>query len=174
MGGHPLHLVRTNTVSASGKMSPWRSPLFSTTSSVPSYLTPPLSPYVGPRASPEPRATPRPEGPAPSLTLSSGAVDCAGELRLSVARPPYFNSVPRTVSGRCTEVHGCFPWTSSPGPSSHRPSLAAPCHTLCAVWTLTWYVHGLGFGPRRGRRRPIARVDICASLGHRVAAGEPP
>jgi hypothetical protein len=64
------------------------SPLFFTTSSVPSHLTPPLSPYAGPRASPEPRASPQPEGPAPSPSLSSGAVDYTGEFCPSVTRLP--------------------------------------------------------------------------------------
>jgi hypothetical protein len=45
---------------------------------------------------------------------------------------------------------------------------------LRAVWTSTWYVHSLRFGPRHGRRRPIARVNICVQLGRRVAVGEPP
>jgi hypothetical protein len=109
-GGHPLRLVCTSVVSASDKPSPPYSPLFSTTSSVLSHLTPPLSPYAGPRASPEPRAAPQPEGPAPSPSLSSGAVDGAGELCLSVVHPPRFDSAPGTVSGRCAEVHGYFPW----------------------------------------------------------------
>jgi hypothetical protein len=46
--------------------------------------------------------------------------------------------------------------------------------TMRAVWTSTWSVHCLHFGPRHARRCPIARVNICAQLGHRVAAGEPP
>jgi hypothetical protein len=74
------------------------------TLSVSSHLTPPLSPCVGSRASPEPRAAPRPEGSAPSPSLSSGAIDRAGELRLSVVRPPRFYSAPGIVSGRCAEV----------------------------------------------------------------------
>jgi hypothetical protein len=111
--GHTLHLVYTSAVSAFGKPSLPRSPLFSTTSSVLSHLTPPRSPYAGPRASPELRVAPRPEGPAPSLSLSSSTVDCNGELRLSVVRPPRFDSPLGIVSGRCAEVHECFPWTSS-------------------------------------------------------------
>jgi hypothetical protein len=150
-GGHPLYLVHTSTVSASGKPSPPRSPLFSATLLVPSHLTPPLSLYAGPRASPEPRAAPRPEGLAPSSTLSSDTVDRADELCLSVVQPPRFNSTPGTMSGRCTEVHRCFPWTSSSGSSSHRPSLAAPRHVLRVVWTSTWSVHSLRFGPRHAR-----------------------
>jgi hypothetical protein len=121
-----LHPVRTSVVSASGKPSPSRSPIFSTTSSVPSHLTPPLSPYAGPRAPPGPIAAPQPEGPAPSPLLSSGVVDSASELRLSVVHPPRFDSAPGTMSGRCTEVHGCFPCTSSREPSNRRPSLAVP------------------------------------------------
>jgi hypothetical protein len=98
----PLHLVRTSTVSTSGKPSPLHPPMFSTASSVPSRLTPPLSPYVGPRASPEPRATPQPEGLAPSPPLSSGAVDRIGEFRPSVARLPRFELGLSIVSGECT------------------------------------------------------------------------
>jgi hypothetical protein len=113
-------------MSAAGEPSPPHSPLFSVTSLVPSHLTPPLYPYTRSRASPDPRAVPQPEGPAPSPTLSSGTVDRTGELRFSVVRPPRFDSAPGTVSGTCTKVHGCFPWTSSHVLSSHRPSLAAP------------------------------------------------
>jgi hypothetical protein len=46
--------------------------------------------------------------------------------------------------------------------------------TPYAVWTSMWSVHGLCFGPRRAKQRPITRIDICAYLGHRVATGEPP
>jgi hypothetical protein len=136
-GGHPLHLVCTSVVSASGKPSPPCSPLFSATSSRPSPLTPPLYPYTDPRASLEPRAAPRPEGPAPSPSLSSDTIDRVDELRLSVVRPHRFDSAPGTMSGRCAEVHGYFPWTSSRGPSSRQPSLAAPrcapCGPRCAM-----------------------------------------
>jgi hypothetical protein len=173
-GGHPLHLVRTSAVSAPGKPSPQRLPLFSATLSVPSHLTPPLSPCVGPRALPEPRVTPRPGGPAPSPPLSSGAIDRVSELHLSVVHPPRFDSAHGTVSGRCAEVHGCFPWTSSHRPSYRRPLLAAPRHALHAVWTSTWYVHSLCFGPCHARRCPIARGNIYAQLGRRVAVDEPP
>jgi hypothetical protein len=177
--GRPLHLVCTSAVFAPGKPSPSCLPLFFATSSVPSHLTPPLSPCVGPIALPEPRATPRPEGPSPSLplsfgaidrakgpapspSLSSGAIDRASELRLSVIHPPLFDSTPGTVSGRCAEVHGCFSWTSSRGSSSRWLSPAAPRRALRVVWTSMWSVHGLRFGPRHARRRPIAWGNICA------------
>jgi hypothetical protein len=123
---------------------------FSATSSVPSHLTPPLYLCVGPRASPEPRAAPRPEGLAPSSPLSSCTVDRTGELRLSIVRPPHFDSVPGIMSGRCAEVHRCFQWTSSHGSSSRRTSLAVPRRlpaprTACRVdldvvypWPLVW------------------------------------
>jgi hypothetical protein len=111
---------------ASGKSSPPCSPLFSTTPLVPSYLSPPLSPCVGPGASPDLVAAPRPGGPAPSSPLSSSAVDRAGEFHISIIHPPRCNLVPWTVSGRCAEGHGCAPWRPSYGSSSHRPSLAAP------------------------------------------------
>jgi hypothetical protein len=165
-GGHPLRLVRTRVVSASGKPSPSHSPLFSTTSLVPSHLTSPLSPYAGPRASPEPRAARQPEGPAPSPPLSSDAVDHAGELRLFVIHPPRFDSAPGTVSGRCTEVYGCFPWTSSIGSSSHRSSLAAPAsRAACRV-------HLDVVCPR-----PPLRATLCQAaphcLGHQLCAAWP-
>jgi hypothetical protein len=161
-------------LSAFGKLPPPRLASVPTTLLVPSHLTPPLFPCVGPRASPEPRAAPRPEGPAPSPPLSSGTIDRADELRLSVVRPSRFDSVPGTVSGRCTEVHGCFLWTSSRGSSSRWSSLAAPRRALRAVWTSTWSVHAHRFRPHRAKRCTIARIDIHAQLGHRIAASEPP
>jgi hypothetical protein len=145
----------------------------SATSSVLSHLTPPLSPCVGSRASPDLRAAPRPEGPAPSPPLSSGAIDCVGELRLSVVHPPRFDLASGTVLGRCAEVHGCFPWTSSRGQPSRRSSLAAPCRALHAKWTSTWSVHSLRFRPHHARRRLIAQVDNRAQLGRQVVTGEP-
>jgi hypothetical protein len=166
---HALDLL-----SASGKLPPSCLASVPTTLSVPSHLTPPLSQYAGSRASPEPRAAPRPDGTAPSLPLSSGAVDRAGELRLFVVHPPCFDSAPGTMSGRCAEVHGCFPWTSSHGSSSHRPSLAVPRRALRAVWTSMWSVHNLCFGPCHARRCLIARVIIHAQLGHQVFVSEPP
>jgi hypothetical protein len=109
---YAMHGYKRRSPSAShphqcSKPSLPNSPLFSTTSSVQSHLTPPLSSYACPRA-----------------------INHTGELRLSVVRPPRFDSAPGTVSGRCAEVHGCFPWTSSHGPSSCRPSLTAPRHAL--------------------------------------------
>jgi hypothetical protein len=95
----PLHLIRTYTMSASGKPSLPHQPLFSATSSVPSCLTPPLSPYVGPRASAEPRAAPQPEGSAPSPPLSSDTINRAGEFRPSVAYLPRFELGLSTMSG---------------------------------------------------------------------------
>jgi hypothetical protein len=130
------------------------SPLFSATSSVTSHLTPPLSSYAGPRASSKPRAAPQPEGPAPSPPLSSGAVDRADQLRLSVVRHPHFDSAPGTISSRCAEVHGCFPWTSSRGPSSRRSSLAAPRHAPAPC------------GPRRG-------MSMAFASGQAVQGGDP-
>jgi hypothetical protein len=150
-GNHPLRLVRTSVVSTSGKPSPPHSPLFS---SVPSHLTPPLSLYTGPRASPEPRAAPQPEGPTPSPTLSSGAVDRAGELCLSVVHPPHFDSMPGTMSGRCAKVHGCFPWTYSHGSFGHRPSLAAPHRAPVPC------------GPRHG-------LSMVSALGHAMPTSAP-
>jgi hypothetical protein len=113
-------------LSASGKPSPPRSPLFSATLPVPSHLTPLLSPCAGPGASPYLGAVPRTEGPTPSPPLSYRAVDRAGELRISVVRPPRWNLEPWIVSCRCVEGHGCAPWTPSHGLSSHRPPPPMP------------------------------------------------
>jgi hypothetical protein len=64
------------------------SPLFSTTSSVPSHLTH-LSPRTQvPKLHQSPKLLPNLKGPAPSPPLSSGAIDCTGEFRPSVARLP--------------------------------------------------------------------------------------
>jgi hypothetical protein len=43
-----------------------------------------------------------------------------------------------------------------------------------AVWTSTWSVHGLCFGPHHASWHPIARVISCVQVGRRVATGEPP
>jgi hypothetical protein len=117
-------------LSASGKPSPQRSPLFSTTLSVPSRLTPPLSPCVGPGASLELGVAPRPEGPTPLPSLSSDAVDRASELHISVACPPHCELVLSIMSGRCTVVHGRHPCSPSRRPSSRWPPPPAPRCTL--------------------------------------------
>jgi hypothetical protein len=111
---------------ASGKLSPPCLPLFSATPSVPSHLTPPLSPCVGPGPLLDLRAAPRLEGSTPSPPLSCGDVDRAGELRISIVRPPRCDLVPWTMSGRCDEGHGCTPWTPSHGLSSCRLPPPAP------------------------------------------------
>jgi hypothetical protein len=126
-GPHVASRPHQRPLSASGNPSPSRSPLFSVTPSVPSHLTPPLSPCAGPGALPELGVAPRTEGPTPSPPLSSDAVDSAGELRISVARPPHYELVLSTVSGRCTVVHGrclCSP--------SRRPPPPVPRSALCA------------------------------------------
>jgi hypothetical protein len=121
-GGHPLHLVYTSAVSASGKLSPLRLPMFPTTSSMPSHLT-----HLSPRMQvPEFRQSPE-LLPDPKDWYRNG------ELRLSVVCPPRFDSAPGTVSGRCVEVHECFLWTSSRGSSSRRASQAAPRRAMCVV-----------------------------------------
>jgi hypothetical protein len=97
-----LHLIRTRAVSASGKPSPPHPPLFSTASSVPSHLTPPLSPYTDPRASPEPNAAPQSEGPTPSPPLSFDAITRTGELCPSIARLPRCELGLSIMSGECT------------------------------------------------------------------------
>jgi hypothetical protein len=60
-----------------------------------------------------------------------------------------------------------FPWAV-------QSPIASARATRCIVWTLTWSVDGLRFGPRRARRCPVARVCTLAQLGHQLAAGEPP
>jgi hypothetical protein len=147
-----LLVVRAiSLLSTFGKSSPPCSPLFSTTPLVLSHLTPHLSLCTGPGASPDLRAAPRPEGTKPSPSLSSDSINRASELCISVVHPPHCDLVSWTVSGRCVEGHGCAPWTPSHRSSSHRPSLAAPCHVLRIVWTSTWFVDGLRFGPRCAR-----------------------
>jgi hypothetical protein len=147
-------------LSASSKSSPPCSPLFSATPSVPSHLTRPLYPCVGPGASPDLGAAPRPEGSTSLPLLSSGAVDRAGELRFSAIHPPRCDLVPWTMSGRCVKGHGCAPWTPSHGyPVAGRlcqRHSARHRRALRPVWTSMWSVHGLHFGPRRARRCPVA------------------
>jgi hypothetical protein len=115
-------------------------PLFSATSSVPSHLTPPLSPYAGPRASPEPRAAPQPEGPTPSPPLSSGAVDRAGEFRPSVARLPRCELGLSIVSGEYTVGWGSLRCTSCRGLAAGEPchgtrsERAASCGRPSRLW----------------------------------------
>jgi hypothetical protein len=113
-------------LSTSDKPSPLCSPLFSTTPSVPSHLTPLLSPCAGLGALPDLRAAPQPEGLVSSLPFCSGAVDHARELRFSTVCPPHCDLVPWTMSGSYVEGHGCTMWTPSHGPSSHRPPPLVP------------------------------------------------
>jgi hypothetical protein len=152
-------------VSASGKPSPPHSPLFFATSSVPSHLTPPLSLYAGPRASPGPRAAPQPEGSAHSLLLSPTSPSSA-LLALIQRLGPCQAGAPRSMDAS----------------RGHLPAgrLVVGCHwqrqrrALRVVWTSTWCVHGLRFRPCRARWHPIARVISCVQLGRWVATGEPP
>jgi hypothetical protein len=135
-GGHPLRLIHTSAVSASGKPSPPHSPLFSTTSSVPSHLAPPLSSYTGPKASAEPRAAPQPEGQAPSPPLSSGAVDRAGEFCPSVTRLPRCKLGLSIMSGECTVGWQSLRYTSCRGLAPGEPPRAVLRHALEAKRTL--------------------------------------
>jgi hypothetical protein len=98
------------------------SPLFSATSLAPSHLTPPLSPYTGPRASPEPRAAPQPEGPAPSPPLNSGVVDRAGEFCPSIARRPHCELGLSIMLGECTMGWGSLRCTPCCGLAASEPS----------------------------------------------------
>jgi hypothetical protein len=108
MGGYkrrpPLHLVCTRTMCTFGKPSLPHPPMFSAAPSVPSRLTPPLSTCAGPEAPQGPRAAPRPAQVTSSLLLSSGAIDCAGELHPSVTCLPRFELQLSTMSSRFT-VH---------------------------------------------------------------------
>jgi hypothetical protein len=124
----PLRLVCPRAVSVSGKPSPPHPPLFSTASSLPSHLTLPLSPYVGPRVSPEPRAAPQIEGPTPSPPLSFDTVDRVGDFRPSVARLPHCELGLSTVSGECVVGWGSFGVHLAEvcPPVSHRE----PCHGM--------------------------------------------
>jgi hypothetical protein len=166
-------------VSAPGKPSPLCLPLFSAISSVLSYRTPPISPCAVPRALPEPIATPRPEGLSPSPPLSSGAIDHASELRLSVIYPPRFDSAPGTVSGRCIEVHGCFLWISSHELSSRRPSLAEPRHTPASRASAARYAscghrRGLSTTSASGHAVPGDAPSLGSTFVHSLAVGYPP
>jgi hypothetical protein len=123
-----MRLVRTCAVSTSGKPSPPHPLLFSTASSVPSRLTPPLSHCVGPGASLSFGATSRTKKATPSPPLSSGAVGRAGELCPSIACLPRFELGLSIVSVKCTMSWGslrCTHWrglaTGEPPTSCGRP-----------------------------------------------------
>jgi hypothetical protein len=164
-----------------------RSPLFFATSSVPSHLTPPLSPCACPGASPELGVAPRPEEPTPSPPLSSGVVDRAGELHISVARPPHCELVLSTVSGRCVVVHGRHPYSPSHRPSSRRPPPTVPCCALCAssscqsgrgMRIVSRVGVGLGnpHAPCRttpGQATPYSAGSLHGARYRRLATGEP-
>jgi hypothetical protein len=83
----PLHLVHNCAVFTSGKPSPPHRLYFSTAPSVPSRLTPPLSPCAGPGAPQGPGAASSLVQVTPSPPLSSEAIDRAGELS-PPRRPP--------------------------------------------------------------------------------------
>jgi hypothetical protein len=99
-GQHPPYPAHHPNVSERTKFPPLacppRCPLlptpphclcFSATPSVPSHLTPPLSPYAGAEASLSFGAASRTKNVTPSPPLSSGTIDRAGELLLP-HRPP--------------------------------------------------------------------------------------
>jgi hypothetical protein len=102
-------------ISSAPTPCPQHPPLFSAASSVPSRLTPRLSPYACPRGSLDSRATPQPEGPALSLSLSSGAVDRTGEFRPLVARLSRFDLELATVSSECIVGWGSLQCTHCRG-----------------------------------------------------------
>jgi hypothetical protein len=126
----PLRVICTRAVSTSGKPSLPQPPQFSTASSVPSHLTPHLSPYASPRASPEPRATPQPDGLAPSPLLSSSAVDRAGEFHPSVARLPRCELGLSTMSGECAMGWGSLRSTPCRGLTAGEPPRVVPQHAI--------------------------------------------
>jgi hypothetical protein len=113
-------------LSASGKPPPPRLASASTTPSMPSRLTHFPSSCACPGGSPELEAAPRAAGPPPSPSLSSGAIDRTGELRISVACPPRYQLVLWIVSGGCAVAHGCAPLTPSRRTADFRPAPPAP------------------------------------------------
>jgi hypothetical protein len=119
-------------VFTSGKPPPPRLTSVSVTPSVLSYLTRFPSSCIGPGALPELGAALRAAGSPPSPPLSFDDVNRAGELRISVARPPHCNLVLSTVLGRCVVAHGCAPWTPSRRPANRCPAPHAPHCALCA------------------------------------------
>jgi hypothetical protein len=54
-----------------------------------------------------------------------------------------------------------FPWVVQSPAASTCATLHAR-RVLRVVWTSTCSIHGLRFGPRRARRRPVARVYTLA------------
>jgi hypothetical protein len=172
---------------ASGKPSPSRSPLFSTTPSVPSHLTPPLFPCAGPGASPELRVAPRPKELTPSPSLSSNAINRVGELRISVACPPHCELVLSTVSGRCAVFHGWRLCSPSRRPSSCQLPPTTPRCALCASslrqscrGTRAASRVGVVLGNPRtpcqttsGQAMPCSASSLRGARCHRLPAGEP-
>jgi hypothetical protein len=55
-----------------------------------------------------------------------------------------------------------------------RPRRAARFHfALRVMWTSTWSVHALRFGPHRARQHPLARAHVLEQSGRRLATDEP-
>jgi hypothetical protein len=124
-------------LSASGKPPCLTS--ISTTPSMPSHLTYFPSSCAGPGASPELRATLQAVGPPTSPSLSSDAIDCTGELRISIARP-------LTATWCSQPCQASAPWSMDDAHvhlPTNRPAVGCfhPCHTahrhrvLRAMWT---------------------------------------
>jgi hypothetical protein len=168
-------------LSAFGKPSPPCSPLFSIVPSVQSHLTPPLSSCTDPGALLELGVAPQPEELTPSPSLSSGAVDRASELRISVACPPHCELVLSTMSGRCTMVHGqrmCSP--------SRRPPPTTPRCALCVSLSRQSYRDtraasrvGVSLGNPHapcqttpGQAMPCSVGSLRGAHCHRLGAGE--
>jgi hypothetical protein len=107
-------------------------------------LTPFLSLCAGPRAPLELEAAPRATGRPPSPPLSSGAVDRASELCISVARlatsgcpQPCQAGAPWSMDDTCEHLLADRPIVSRLRPhhaARHRRALRV-------VWTSTWSVH---------------------------------
>jgi hypothetical protein len=142
-------------LSAFGKLPPPRLASVPATWSVPSHLTPPLSPCAGHRALLEPRAAPRLEGLAPSPPLTFGAINHAGELRLFVvpllALIQCLGPCQAGAARSMDASHGHLPVGCPVTGRRWQRHVARQCHALHTVWTLTWYVHGLRFRPRHAR-----------------------
>jgi hypothetical protein len=149
--------------------------------------SPLLSPCAGPGASLELRVVSGPKEPTPSPLLSSGAVDCPGELRISIARPSHWELVLSAVLGRCGVVHGRRSCSPSRRSTSRQPHLTAPRCTLCTSsscqschGTHAASHVGVGLGNPRapcrtttGQATPCSAGSLRGARCRHLAASEP-
>jgi hypothetical protein len=109
-------------------------PLFSiaaaTMESVAHHLSFPVASHRAPPCSEGP---PRAVRAVPSPPLSSSVINHAGELRISISRPPHCELVLSIVLGGCAVVHGRHLCSPSLQLSSHRPPLHAPHYAPCTL-----------------------------------------